>query len=138
MRIVVDANVLAAARIQPHGWTASTLQRPDLELHAPHAILEEVVAHAGTFRDKSTLHGEAWERWLGTLLNLVHVVPPEETHPHDQAELVERVRAVDPKDAIYAACAVAIEAEALWTYDKEVLAALPGIAVTAPPDPHNA
>jgi len=134
LRVVVDANVIAAALIRPDGWTAQELEeRDDVEWFAPAFLADELREHASEYAEKAGCTTSQWNRRVAALLRRVRVVPSGDVVGAARDPLVRKAEAVDADDAVYVATLVAVEADLLWTRDKGLLDALPGIAVSVVP-----
>lgn len=133
MRVVVDANIAAAALIRPEGWTARQLEREDVDWLAPAYLFEELEGHARSYARKAELDLEAWKARVERFSRLVESVDPDAILEAVDHDLVERAQAVDPDDAPYLAALVAAEADLLWTRDEQLLEAFEGQAVRAIP-----
>lgn len=132
-RVVVDANVLAAALIRPGGWTATELRRDDVRWFAPALLLEELRDHEAEFVARAGMPRDAWDHVVHAIFDGIAVVPTRELAAHRDADRVRRASEVDPDDAPYLACASAVDAELLWTRDLALLQAFPGFAVSGLP-----
>lgn len=135
LRVVVDANVVAAALIRPGGWTARELARDDVAWFAPAVLLDELREHAGEYARKAGCADAEWRRRVEALAHGLTLVPLADLRRAARSRLVRRVARADADDAVYAAALVAAGADLLWTRDAAVLDALPGRAVSAVPRP---
>jgi predicted nucleic acid-binding protein len=133
MRVVVDANVVAAALIRPGGWTAQELARTDVEWIAPAFLLDELEEHGAEYAAKAGCALAEWERRRHALVKRLRLVAAKDLAAADGSALVKRAARADPDDAVYVAALVAAGADLLWTRDAALLDALRGIAVTVVP-----
>lgn len=132
MRVVVDANIVAAALVRPTGWTASELSRQDVEWYAPEPLFAELEEHTEEFAALAGCAPAAFRRRVTRLTGL-RVVKQESLVRAADHPLVRRAEMVDPDDAVYMAAVVAVGADHLWTRDRRLLAAFPGLAVRVVP-----
>jgi predicted nucleic acid-binding protein len=137
MRVVVDANVLAAALLRPSGWSARQLRRDDLELVVPATLVEDLAPHAETLADKAGMDVDAWHAAVRDLMARVRVVPVADLVRWDAHDPVAEVRSLDADDAPYFAALLAADADAVWTRDR-LLLDWPGVCVQAVPAAHAA
>lgn len=134
MRVVVDANVAAAALIRPDGWTSDQLARGDVTWLAPSFLLEELEEHAGSYAEKADVGRERFEDRIERFGERVGPVPGADLVEAADHALVERAETIDPGDAPYLAAVVAADADLLWTRDEALLAEFEGLAVRVVPD----
>ena len=132
MRVVVDANIVAAALVQPHGWTARELSRKDVDWFAPQFLRDELEENAAKLAGFAGCSREAFVRRLKDL-DQVRFVPPEELAAAEEHPLVRQAVLVDPDDATYLKAFVAAKADCLWTRDRALLGAFPDLAVLVLP-----
>lgn len=133
LRVVADANVVAAALVRPAGWSAGQLTRSDVEWVAPSFLFDELSEHAEEYAAKAGCTRREWQTRVAELRKRFAIVPEHELVTA-RGEIVDRVEAVDPDDVAYAAALVASGADLLWTRDRALLAALPGVAVSVVPE----
>lgn len=132
-RVVVDANIIAAALIRPMGWTAEQLARADVDWLTPELVRLGLDEHAAEDAEKAGCSVGEWRRRCEGLLARFRLVPTAELLAADRSALVRRAARVDPDDAVYVAALVATGADLLWTRDAAMLKAFPGLAVSAIP-----
>lgn len=124
---------MAAALVRPGGWTADQLRRSDVEWVAPGFLFDELSEHAEEYAAKAGCSRREWTKRVDTLTRLVDIVPAAKLI-RAAGDIIDRVEAIDPDDVPYAAALVAGSADLLWTRDRALLAALPGIAVSVVPE----
>ena len=127
-RVVVDANKLAAALIRPTGYVAAALARDDLEFYAPGFLLEELEDHLDEYAMKARCPRAEMRGRVQVLATRLLFVPLDALLAKREGPLVVKAAKVDPDDAPYLATAAAIEADLLWTSDKALREAFPGLA----------
>jgi len=134
MRVVVDANIVAASLVRPNGWSARELRREDVEWFVPVYLFEEIAEHESDLAERA---GCAPAEFRGRVkrLHRLQVVAEADLLAADRHPLVHQARAVDPDDAVYLAAFVAVRADRLWTRDQRILERFPGIATLVLPGP---
>lgn len=139
LRVVVDANKLAAALIRPTGHVAAALARDDLEFYAPDFLLEELEEHLEEYAHKARCPRVEMRGRVQLLASRLLFVPLDALLAARDHPDVRRAARVDPDDAQYLATAVAIEADVLWTNDKALREAFPDLAtaILPPYSPHG-
>ena len=133
MKVVLDANVVIAVLIRPDGSTGRRLARADVEPFVPETLANELTRNEIELSARAGIGVAAWRPRVRAFLRGVSVVPLAATRRHARHRLVLVAAAVDPDDACYVAALVACKGDFLWTRDKALLGALPGIAVLVPP-----
>ena len=133
LRVVVDANVVAAALIRPEGWTAQELARADVEWFAPSFLMDDLKERGSEYAGKAGCTPLQWARRVAGVARRVRVVSSRDMLLVARHALVRQAEAIDEDDAPCVAAVVAIEADFLWTRDAAMLKAFPGIAVTVVP-----
>lgn len=132
LRVVVDANVVAAALVRPGGWTARELARADVEWVAPAFLFVELADHADEYAAKAGCTRKEWRNRVAALARRFHVLADDDL-ADAAGDLLDRIERVDPDDVPYAAALLVSGADLLWTRDAALRAALPGLAVSAVP-----
>lgn len=117
MRVVVDANVVAAALVHPTGWTAGQLARGDVDFVAPQFLEIELREHEAEFAKKAGCLIPEWRRRVNALLAKIRMVPGHRLKSHARHPLLRAIDALDPDDAPYVATFVETKADFLWTRD---------------------
>lgn len=128
LRVVVDANKLAAALIRPTGFTALALARDDLEFYAPAFLLEELDEHLDEYAAKARCPRAEMRGRIAALATRLLLVPVDALVAARSDDRVRKAERIDPDDAPYLATVAAIEADVLWTSDKALRDAFPGLA----------
>jgi predicted nucleic acid-binding protein len=132
MRVVVDANVVAAALLRPGGWFGTQLEREDVEWFAPEFLWEELMEHHRDFAADAEVTFGTMKRRIEALTHVWRVDMSELAKVRDDPRVL-RAYQVDPDDWPCLAALVAVDADHLWTQDSAILDAFPGLAVTAVP-----
>ena len=117
MKLVLDANILISALLGSRR-TIGLIRMGQHTLYAPRKIVDEVIKYAADICEKSEQTRDEFNDTLAALLVFVNVVPPEK-----YAQNLDRARSLlekrDANDAEYLALAFAIQADAVWTNDKD-------------------
>lgn len=132
MHVVVDASIVAAALVQPRGWTAQELGRTDVEWLAPQFLRDELRENAGKLAGFAGCSREAFLRRVKDLTQ-IRFLSPEDLAAVEEHPLVRQVPRIDPDDVTYAKAFVASKADYLWTRDQGLLRAFPDFAVLIVP-----
>lgn len=133
MRIVVDANIAAAALIRPAGWTARQLEREDVTWLAPSYLFDELAEHEESYAGKAGVDLGEWRDRVEGFSRRVQAVEAAAVLERADHDLVQRAEAVDPDDAVYLAALLAAEADLLWTRDEDLLETFESLAVRVVP-----
>jgi len=115
LKLVVDANILFASMIKD-SLTAELLLSDKLSLFAPEFLFDEFIKYREYILDKTNRSKEDFELFLKILMEVIRIIPQEMILPF--IEKVEKY-SPDPKDTIYLACALVIDAK-IWSNDKEL------------------
>lgn len=117
MRLVVDANILISALLGSRKVIA-LLTESDHTLFAPRRIVEEIVKHRPEVCRKAGYTAKEFEAALHAVLAFVTI--QEFADYEAQFPVASKAMAArDPTDADYIACALALNADAIWTQDKD-------------------
>ena len=115
MKLVVDANILFASLIRD-SLTAELLLSDKLTLFAPEFLLDEFLKYEHYILEKSNRSKEDFNHFLSILREEIEIIPEKKINPFIQK--AEKF-SPDPKDTIYLACALTIEAK-IWSNDKKL------------------
>lgn len=132
MRMVIDANILAAALIRPTGHTARRLAGKD-RLYVPQQAEREIRTRESEFATRAGITVRQFRARLDAMFRDLIVVPEARLSRFARHPLVEKVGRIDPDDRAYVATYIAAKADYLWTRDRILLETLPGVAVMTPP-----
>lgn len=117
MRLVVDANVLISALLRD-GTTRHQLFTTEAHLFAPRFLQDEIHRHRDMILKRSELDDDALDELIATILDQIIWVPDDAIEPYlDPA--AKALADVDPKDVPYLACALAVEADGIWSRDRD-------------------
>jgi len=117
MKLVLDANVLISALLGSRR-TIGLIRMGQHSFYAPRKIVDEVVKYAAETREKAGQTSDEFKDTLAALLVFINVTSPETYASHlDHARSLLEKR--DANDAEYLALAFTIQADAVWTNDKD-------------------
>lgn len=117
MKVVVDANRIISALLKD-GETRRVLLATDAALYAPAFLKAEIEKHERMLRTRSGLTANQLHDLLETVFAPVHWVPDEAV----RAKIPEAeglLGHIDAKDVPYLACALAVEADGIWSGDPD-------------------
>lgn len=116
MLVVVDANRIMAALLRD-GTTRAVLLDRDCAFVAPDRLLDEVAKHRDLLRRRANADVRAFEQLFALVLSRIRIVSPRSIRRHlPEARAV--MDPVDPSDVPYLACALAVDADAVWSHDR--------------------
>jgi predicted nucleic acid-binding protein len=114
-RLVVDANRVFSALLT-NGETRRAMMTTGAALLAPRFLRLEIEKHKTEIACRARGGAEDVERALAILYRRIAWVADEELATH-LAKAHTVLAAVDAKDVPYLACALAVEADAIWSHD---------------------
>ncbi len=117
MKVVIDTNVLMAGLISD-STIRKLLVSGKAEFYLPEFALEEVEKYKEGLKEKSGCSEEEFQKLKGLLLEGVITVPKELTKRH-MREAIKIMENVDKKDSVFIACALAISADGILSFDKD-------------------
>lgn len=123
MRVVVDANVAIRAVLRPAGTIRRLTDAQEHGWYAPAWLRDELREHEEELAGKLGVPASRWRRSVERLEPRLSWVPPGKLARH--APRARRLCSADPDDAPYVACALAIKADYLWTFDKRLAEVAP-------------
>ncbi|MBI5894227.1 MAG: PIN domain-containing protein [Deltaproteobacteria bacterium] len=116
MKLVIDTNVIISALLK-NSVTREILLFPSMEFLLPEYALEEVEAHKDTISKRSGLEKEEIDIVLSVLLENITIIPAAEIK--DNITKAHRIiGSIDPFDVPFAALALSIENDGIWSNDK--------------------
>lgn len=119
MKVVIDTNVLMAGLISD-----STIRRLLISgkatFYLPEFALEEVEKYKEDLKEKSGCSEEEFQKLKEFLLERIITVPKELTKKH-MKEAIKIMENIDKKDSVFIACALAIKADGILSFDKDFL-----------------
>lgn len=117
MNLIVDANILFAALIK-EGITAELILNDRIQLHAPEFLFEEFMKYKDLILEKTSRNEKDFNFFIKILKGRIKIIPKQKIMPY-MKQSVEI--SPDPKDAVYIASAIAIDAK-IWSNDKRLKA----------------
>ena len=115
LKLVVDTNRIISALLED-GSTRSAILKTGARLFAPETLLDEIGRHMPLIARRVGVSVADLSEILRPLLKRIEWVSEDDYRPY-----LERAREamdpVDPKDVPYLACALAVEADAIWSLD---------------------
>ena len=117
MKVVLDANIIIAALLGSNA-TLRLLVSPEHELYAPHKIIDEIKKYKQYICEKSGQTEEDFTINFEALLAFIDVLDYSDYEKQIEASK-EAIAERDWKDTDYLACALAIQADFIWSNDKD-------------------
>jgi len=117
MIAVVDANVLISALLGSRR-TIMLLTKSDMLFYAPKFILAEIRKYKTTISTKAKITAAEFDAALEAVLKFVTLMGELEYKEH-LPRARKALHARDVNDAPYLACALLVDAEIIWTNDKD-------------------
>jgi len=117
MRLVLDANVVLSAALRD-GFVRHALATTDADLFAPAFLQTELDKHLPAIARRAGVHvADARAALAALLADVVWIAPHAIQTKWDEAH--KALGTIDEKDVPYLACALAVGADAIWSYDKD-------------------
>lgn len=125
MTIIIDANILISAAINPESFIGTTLlvQNPNVDFVLPAFANEEALIHKSRICKTLLIEEQFFENNLEAINTLCLGFSIEAIHPKYSKAAIKIVEKIDPKDAIYVAFSLALDA-LIWTGDLKLYKAL--------------
>jgi len=114
----VDANVLFSGSLPVSSKIRETLLQRNHDFYAPSFVIVELFRHKDKIFKHSKLTEEEVYEFLNKMIERLHLTQTEFISSENRVKAYELCRDVDPKDAVYVALCLEIEAD-LWTGDKK-------------------
>lgn len=111
----MDANRILSALLKD-GSTRDAILKTGATLFAPEDLQDELGRHLPDLARRIGVTAEELTVILKPLLKRIEWVSEETYRPHLK-RAKQALEDVDPKDVCYLACALAVEADAIWSYD---------------------
>lgn len=115
MKIVIDANRFFSALLKD-GSTRKAIYDTQAALFAPEFLRTELERHSDELQARSRMKAVDFSRLVDEIEAQIAWVPDSAIRPH-LTEARAAMGAVDKDDAPYLACALAVKADAIWSYD---------------------
>lgn len=120
MKIVVDANILFSGLLPVFSKIRETLLHKEHDFYAPSFIIVELFRHKDKIFKHSKLNDEEIYELLNKMVERLHLTQTEFITVENRVNAYELCKGVDPKDAIYVALCLELDAT-LWTGDKKLI-----------------
>ena len=117
MKVVLDANILISALLGSK-ITIEIITSGKTDIFAPTKIITEILKYRELISYRKAYSPEEFDILLNSLLKFVHVVDPE-VYDSYLAKAIESIGKRDINDIEYIACSLAIDADHIWTNDKD-------------------
>lgn len=118
MIIVVDANIVIGALLGSRG-KLTILTSQNHQFHVPTMIIDEILKYKADICAKSGQSLDEFEMDLDALFKFFTEIDPVEYSPYFD-EAYGAISRRDSKDADYLACALFVNAEFIWSDDKDL------------------
>ncbi len=113
--LVVDANRIVSALLRD-GATRAAVLKTRATLFAPEYLREEIGRHLPEIAQRTGISRGELEVVLNLLLRRIEWVAADAYRPH-LARAKRAMGRVDPNDVPCLACALAVQADAIWSHD---------------------
>jgi predicted nucleic acid-binding protein len=125
MTIVVDANILISAIINPESFIGTTLltQNANVDYVLPSFAIEETLIHKKRICKTLNIDESFFDNNLNAINNACLVFASESILPKYSKLAILIVEKIDPKDAIYVAFSLALDA-LIWSGDLKLYKSL--------------
>lgn len=117
MRVVIDANRVFSAVLRD-GATRRIVFSTSAQLFAPELLRREIEDHLAELVQRSGLSASQVKQLLQRIFAEITWVGEPAMAPH-LAIATKAIGKRDPTDVPYLACALAIEADAIWSHDPD-------------------
>ncbi len=117
MKIVVDANIVIAAILGSRG-KLNILTSQNHKFFVPAFIIDEINKHSKTICKRAGLSSEEFEEILESILTFVEIVEYSE-YINYVSKAYNSMKRRDLKDHHYVACALSVNADFIWSEDKD-------------------
>ena len=115
MKIVFDANILISALLGSRA-IITLITSGHFSFYVPKHIIDETRKHRGTICEAAHQTPEEFDTNMEALLVFVNVLEYAE-YGRQMTAAKQALEARDVTDADYVACALAVQAECIWTND---------------------
>lgn len=119
MKVVIDTNVLMAGLISD-SVIRRLLISGKAKFYLPESALEEVEKYKEDLKEKSCCSEEELQKLKDLLLEGIITVPKGLTKKH-MKEAIKIMENIDKKDSVFIACALAVSANGILSFDKDFL-----------------
>lgn len=125
MVVIVDANIIISALINPHGDIAKMLlsEWKSLDFLIPEYAIQETLAQKNKLSKQFNVSDLLFDSFLKALNDVALIYSQEFISEKDFELSKSMVQKIDPKDAIYVVFSLALDA-LIWTGDLKLCKAL--------------
>jgi predicted nucleic acid-binding protein len=118
MKIVADTNIVIAGLIKD-STVRKILANENISFFSPDFVIDEVIKHRDYIIQKSELLEEDFDILFALVIDNVKIIPKEEYNSFEKTAL-ELIK--DKDDVPFFSLALAINADGIWSNDKQFLA----------------
>jgi predicted nucleic acid-binding protein len=125
MIIIVDANIIISAMINPYSNIVKILlsEWKSIDFLIPEYAIQETLTQKHKLANEFNISDNLFESFIKHLNDVALIYSQEFISDKDFAKANEIVEKIDPKDAIYVAFSLALDA-LIWTGDLKLFKAL--------------
>lgn len=116
MRLVIDTGILISALLKD-SVTRELLLFSSIDFLLPEYAFEELEKHKDSISARSGLSREDIEIVLSLIIENITIIPASKLKPHVQ-KAHKLIGGIDPLDVPFAALALAVENDGIWSNDK--------------------
>jgi predicted nucleic acid-binding protein len=120
MKLVVDANILFSSLLPVASKIRELLLSKEYDFYAPSFLVVEIFRHKDKIFKNSKLTDEEIYELLNKIIERIHLTQNEFVTIENRVKAYDLCKDVDPKDAVYVALCLELEA-GLWTGDKKLI-----------------
>jgi predicted nucleic acid-binding protein len=120
MRLVVDANIIFSALLKKESNVLDIIMSDRVEIFIPKFLIIEIFKHKEKILRASKLSEDEVMESFYLILKYCTVVNDEEIPREILDQTFHDVKEVDPKDVVFVAAAMTLEAR-LWSGDKKLI-----------------
>jgi predicted nucleic acid-binding protein len=117
MLLVVDTNIIISSLIKDSG-TREILLTTDIIFVAPEWVHTEIEKHRELISQKAGINQDEMDRFINEIFQVVQTIPFSK-YKSFIAEAQKIIGKIDKDDAPFIALAFAIDADGIWTNDKD-------------------
>lgn len=120
MKLVVDTNIIFSALIKKDSSAYEILEIEEFEIYIPKFLIVEIFKHKEKIVAASKLGEDEILESFYLILNYCRVFDENDIPADIMRRANEYVKDVDPKDAVFVAAALTLDA-GLWSGDKKLI-----------------
>lgn len=123
MRLVADTNIIFSILLRKNSQEFEILRRDDVEIFIPKFLIIEIFKHKEKMVKLSKLDDNEILEVYYHVLKYCQIFDEEDIPKNIKTQAINLVADIDPKDAVFLASAIALNA-VLWSGDKKLLEGL--------------